>query len=215
MGGPAARPARGWLTDGGGGSVPPEGPDEVDNRSIERCRLIQVCGVTSVGQNDFAGAGNLCCHVIGRCQKGCIVCANQNQRGYSDSGQRLDHMIADLGEHPARSMRETGCRTMFAQPDFCAATERFETVSFERRRLCICGPVPGCPSLAGLIPGAGIEQHQSPASITIHRVKREAHVAAERESANDGLLHIAGVQDGSHVVHRQAFRVLFGIVWTI
>jgi hypothetical protein len=87
-----------------------EPSEKVDDRSVENLRLVQICRMPSVRNDDFLRAGDFGGDVARGREEGRIVGANDDERRNNDGREGIDDPRILLGQHAARSPREAiGC----------------------------------------------------------------------------------------------------------
>src|SRR3990172_2576657 len=88
---------------------------------------------------------------------------------------------------------------MPARRDFGRLAERVEPLLLEAAGDALGLLVPGGAGLVVPVARTGVEEEERANSFGVSEMESERHVAAERESADDGPLLAAGVEQRRHV----------------
>src|SRR5690242_868491 len=182
--------------------------DEGFDGRIEGFRLIDIGGVTGIGNDRLFRARNLRRHIVERREKRRVVGADDDDRRHLDVGKGLDHARILLREHAATGTREPLGIAMLRGGTFGARiAEKAQAFLFialgrAQRRL-----VPAFARLVILVAGTGVDDQERAHALGVARMKRQRHVAAEREAADDGRLGADLVQKRQHVGDRRLLTI--------
>src|SRR5579859_5067457 len=155
--------------------------EEIEKRCVECARLVNVCAMAGVGDDDFLGSRDLGGHIVGRSDERRIVGPDDDHGRDFDRRQAFDDAGIALGEHAARGAREPVGVTVSRKTDFGAGAAKVaKTLRLKALRPTNGVGVPSIPRLIVLVSRTGVDDQQRAGSFWVRGVKGQAHVAAQR-----------------------------------
>ena len=162
------------------------------------------------------GARDLGRHVVGRGQEWRVVGADHHQRRHLDAGQGLHHAGVALGQHAARGPRQAGCVAMADAGALGAhLLQHAKAFAVETLARLVGALVPGIARIVLLEAGAGVDDQECAHPLGMAAVKRQRHVVAERQAADNSLVRADSVEQRRDIgdreclaIGRRVFRVI-------